>query len=243
MPHHHIHHCPPPPPLLHEKHINISKFRKIYCPIILFISFIFFICIAPFFSISISFVSIIYIGLLLLVAIEKPDDILNTLSVLDSIIFIAALFMISSALEHFGILNIALTSLLSFTGANKLLILLCILLSAFFISTFLSAGPAAATILPVCVQLNLLIGNNLVYAALALGILAGSSMLPWSATGGPIMLSDTSRYLNSHKVSNEKKTDINQIYNLKKYIAFSIPFSLIILSLSALFLTLYLAIF
>ena len=242
-PHHHIHHNPPTPPLLHDRHINISKIRKIYAPIILFLSFIFFICIAPFFSISISFISIIYIGLLLLIAIEKPDDILNTVSVLDSIVFIGSLFMISSALEHYGILNMALTTILSFTGDNKLLILLCILLTAFFISTFLSAGPAAATILPVCLQLNLLIGNNLVYAALALGILAGSSMLPWSATGGPIMLSETGRYLNSHNIPPEKKIEINQIYNLKKYISFSIPFSLIILGISALFLTLYLALF
>ncbi|MCR1949881.1 SLC13 family permease [Clostridium sp. DSM 100503] len=239
-PHHHSHHhSPPPPPILHERHTNISKFRKIYAPIFLFISFIFFICIAPFFSISIAFISIIYIGLLLLVAIEKPEDILNTVSVLDSIVFIAALFMISSALEHLGILNMALTTLLSFTGTNKLLILLCILFVAFFISTFLSAGPAAATILPVCMQLNLIIGNNLVYAALALGILAGSSMLPWSATGGPIMLSETGRYLNSYKIPIEKKIEINQIYNLKKYISFSIPFSLVILFFSALYLAVF----
>jgi len=243
-PHHdpsHPHHIFPP--LLHERHLDVAKIRKIYAPIILFISFIFFICIAPFFSVSISFVSIVYIGLLLFIAIEKPEDILNTVSILDSIVFIASLFMISSTLEHFGILNIAVTTLLSFTGTSKLLILLCILLSAFFIATFLSAGPAAATILPMCLQLNAIVGNNLVYAALALGILAGSSMLPWSATGGPIMLSETGRYLNSHNVSAEDKTKINKIYNLKKYVSFSIPFSLIILGVSALFLMLYLVIF
>ena len=195
-PPHHPNHIPPPtPPILHDRHINASKFKKIYCPIILFISFIIAICIAPFYSISISFISIIYIGLLLLITIDKPDN------------------------------------------------LLAVLFSAFIIATFLSAGPAAATLLPICLQLNPIVGSNLVYAALALGILAGSSMLPWSATGGPIMLSEVGRYQNDHIIESNYKVKINQVYNLKKYISFSIPFSLIILSISALFLISYVFIF
>lgn len=241
--HHHHHHTPPPPPILHDRHINASKFKKIYCPIILFISFILLICIAPFYSISISFISIIYIGLIILITIDKPENILNTVPVLDSLVFISTLFILSSVLEKSGILDNIVNYIILFTSDNKFLIIISILLSSFIIATFLSAGPAAATLLPICLQLNPLIGNNLVYAALALGILAGSSMLPWSATGGPIMLSEVGRYQNDHEIKPDYDIKINEIYNLKKYVSFSIPFSLIILSISALFLIAYIFIF
>ena len=243
-PPHHPNHIPPPtPPILHDRHINASKFKKIYCPIILFISFIIAICIAPFYSISISFISIIYIGLLLLITIDKPDNILNTVPVLDSLVFISTLFILSSVLEKSGVLDSIVKYIISFTSDNVFLILLAVLFSAFIIATFLSAGPAAATLLPICLQLNPIVGSNLVYAALALGILAGSSMLPWSATGGPIMLSEVGRYQNDHIIESNYKVKINQVCDLKKYTSLSIPFSLIILSISALFLISYVFIF
>ena len=181
--------------------------------------------------------------MLLLITIDKPDNILNTVPVLDSLVFISTLFILSSVLEKSGVLDSIVKYIISFTSDNVFLILLAVLFSAFIIATFLSAGPAAATLLPICLQLNPIVGSNLVYAALALGILAGSSMLPWSATGGPIMLSEVGRYQNDHIIESNYKVKINQVYNLKKYISFSIPFSLIILSISALFLISYVFIF
>lgn len=234
---------PPPPPFMGLKHLsNCPKWRKIVLPIIMFIFFIFFICIAPFFNISIAYISMFFIGTMLFITIEKPEDIINSLPVLDSLVFISALFMIAGVLENSGILGEIVVYFISFTGDSKILILLCIMISAFIIATFLSAGPAAATILPICLQLSPIVGDKLVYAALALGILAGSSMLPWSATGGPIMLSEVGRFLHHNKVSPEDAIEINEIYNFKHYILFSIPFSLIILLVSALFLTIYLLI-
>lgn len=237
---------PPPPPYEPAPHIQVqlkdSKIKNIYLPLIFFILFIISICIAPFFNISISYACILFIGLDIIFIVPNPEEILNSLSVIDSLVFISSLFMISGVLEHFGVLNLIVTYILSFTGTNKILILLCILLSAFIISTFLSAGPATATILPICVQLLPIVGTNFIFVALALGILSGSSMLPWSATGGPIMISEIDRYLNDYNVSGEEETKIKEIYNLKKYTAFSIPFSLIMLAFSALYLTLYIII-
>jgi len=232
---------PPPPPFMGLKHLSdCPKWRKITLPIIMFILFILSICIAPFLNISIAYISMFFIGAMLFITTEKPEDILNSLPVLDSLVFISALFMIAGVLESSGILEKAVIYLISFTGDSKILILLCIMLSAFIIATFLSAGPAAATILPICLQLSPIVGDKLVYAALALGILAGSSMLPWSATGGPIMLSEVSRFLHRNKVSQEDEMEINEIYNFKHYIAFSIPFSFIILLVGSIFLSIYL---
>lgn len=240
---HRLRNTPPPPPPLntppHLAQIKHTKYKKIYLPIILFILFILSICLAPFFNISIAFVGMFFIGITLFITIDRPEEILNSLPILDSLTFISALFMISGALEHYGILKVAVDYVLSFTGDNKILIVLAIMICAFIIATFLSAGPAAATILPMCLYLAPLVGNNIVYAALAFGILAGSSMLPWSATGGPVMLSEVDRFLHSNKVLPEDKVAINEIYNLKHYISFSIPFSLVILVVGGIFLILY----
>lgn len=142
-------------------------------------------------------------------------------------------------MEATGTLTIAIDYILSFTGTNSYLIVIIILISAFFIATFLSAGPAAATLLPICTDLSPLVGYKIIYASLALGILAGSSMLPWSATGGPILLAETSRFLKQGKITEDYKGEINSIFNLKKYISFSIPFSTIILFLSGIILCSY----
>ncbi|MBM7836745.1 SLC13 family permease [Clostridium sardiniense] len=237
---------PPPPPYEPAPHIKIqmkdSRFKNVYLPLILFAGLITGICIAPFFNISISYICIFFMGLTIIFVATNPEEILNSLSVNDSIIFISSLFMISGILEHFGILKIVVTYILSFTGDSKILILLCILFSAFIISTFLSAGPATATILPICVQLLPVVGSNFIFAALALGILAGSSMLPWSATGGPIMLSEVDRYLHHYNISNEEEVKIKEVYNLKNYILFSIPFALLMLICSALYLVIYISI-
>ena len=118
---------------------------------------------------------------------------------------------------------------------NAYLISLAILL-AFIISTFLSAGPAAATLLPICQSLYHAIPFKLIYAALALGILAGSSMLPWSATGGPILLSQANSFIKQHDyLSEEEKENIRKIYNLKSYVLYSVPFSLTMLAASAVY--------
>jgi Na+/H+ antiporter NhaD/arsenite permease-like protein len=218
------------------------KPSKAWVPFILFIFLILGICIAPFLNISIAYVSLFFGGLALVLNKTNPEDILNSVAVLDSIVFIIALFLIAGSMESSGVLTKVVNYMLTFTGENKFLIVLFIMIAAFVIATFLSAGPAAATVLPIAQQLSATVGDKLVYAALALGILAGSSMLPWSATGGPVMLGEVNRFLGKFKGSKSEVTALRQIFNLREYIKFSIPFSLIILLLSAIFLTLYLII-
>ena len=73
------------------------------------------------------------------------------------------------------------------------------------------------------------------------GILAGSSMLPWSATGGPILLGQVNEFIKKpHRCTEEEKKRIRKIYSLKEYAKFSIPFSLIILICSLIYLVIVL---
>lgn len=246
---------PPPPPLppvkhppngggshvleAHGKNPKKFEFAGLRVQMFLFIMFIVFVCIGPFINLSIAFVSMLFGAITLIFNRHTPEDLVNALPILDSLCFIVALFLVGSTLEYSGILKIAVDYILNFTGANKYLILLTIMLAAFVIATFLSAGPAAATLLPVCTQLSQIAGNRLVYAALALGILAGSSMLPWSATGGPVMLGEVNRFIKQSKISTEEREKIIKIFSLKHYLAFSIPFSLIMVILNCLILAFY----
>ncbi|MCY6354998.1 SLC13 family permease [Clostridium sp. ZS2-4] len=234
------------PPLsksINDELVHKLNWNKIKLPIIWFVLFILGICIGPFLDISIAYISMFFGALLLITNKNSPENIINSIPVLESLLFIMVLFFIGGILEYSGITSRIVEYIFLFTGENKYLMLISIMVSAFLIATFLSAGPAAATLLPICTDISPVIGNNLVYAALALGILAGSSMLPWSATGGPIMLGEVNRFLKKYQMEHEVREQIMEIFNLKSYLAFSIPFSFIILILSGVFLGIYLIVF
>lgn len=211
--------------------------KKIKFPIIIFILYILSVSIAPFVNISIAFTSLLFGGIALISDGRDPMDILNNLPIMDSLAFIIALFIMGGVLEYCGILTTVSNYVIGFTNQDPTLITLAVLLIAFTIATFLSAGPASATLIPICAALSPLVPGKLIYAALALGILAGSSMLPWSATGGPILLSQTNKFLKEVKVDKEDRARINKIYNLKQYIMFSVPFSILMLIVSAIYLS------
>lgn len=216
------------------------KWEEVKLPIIVFFIYTISVSIGPFIDISIAYISLVFGGIALLIDKSNPMDILNNLPIMDSLAFIIALFLIGGVLEYSGVLNSIAESVIYLTDQNSVLIILSVLVLAFIIATFLSAGPAAATLLPICLNLNHLVPFNLIYAALALGILAGSSMLPWSATGGPILLSQTNKFLKEVKnLEEEDRKSIERVYDLKSYLLFSIPFSLIILSLSGLYLVIF----
>lgn len=216
------------------------KWNKAIPAIIIFILFIASVSIGPFINISIAFFSLVFGSIGLLIHDRSPIDTINNLPILDSLCFIIALFLIGGVLEYTGILSIIAEYIISLTNENSYLIMLAVLFTAFIIATFLSAGPAAATLLPICVNLDSLVANNLVFAALALGILAGSSMLPWSATGGPVLFGEVNRFLSEVKVNEHHKERIMKVYDLKSYISFSVPFSFIMLICSTLYLIMYL---
>lgn len=213
-------------------------------PLILFVLYIIGVSIAPFFNISLAYISLIFGGLLLFADRKKAIDALNDLHIMDSISFFIALFIIAGVLQSSGILEMAAEYIMNYTNNNSYLIILSVLLLSFFIATFLSAGPATATLLPICAALTVFVPFNLIYAALALGILSGSSMFPWSATGGPILLSQTNEFLKMphlrEDIEESEKKRIRRINSVKEYICFSIPFALFMLIASAAYLCVYL---
>lgn len=232
-------------PFAKKPPVDWKKSRKF---LFLFLIYIVAISIGPFVNISIAYISLFFAGILLCLHRKDEMRILNELPILDSIVFFITLFLIGGVLQSSGILSTASEYIIGLSKNNVYFIELSILFVAFLTATFLSAGPAAATLLPICKVLDPLIPCKLVYAALALGILCGSSMLPWSATGGPIMLSQTREFIDKKlrgpearhiHFAPEKVEEIKKIFSLKSYLAFSIPFSFIMLLLSGIYLVSY----
>jgi len=204
------------------------KWKSLILPAMLFFLLILGLCIAPFFNVRISYPAILFGGLLLVIKGKRAMELLNDLNLTESFIFISALFLIAGALEASKSLDVIIQYLKASSVISPFISVIGILLSAFLMATFLSAGPACITLLPLCNELVQLEGK-IVYVALALGILAGSSMLPFSATGGPIMLNEVKRFLEGDEVDNEDTEEVEKIFILKNYAKFSIPFSLFIL--------------
>ncbi len=232
-------------PFAQKPDINWRKLGKF---LVLFVLYIIGISIGPFINISIAYISLFFGGILL--CMRKQDEmlILNALPIMDSLMFFITLFLIGSVLQCSGVLSSASEYLIGLAGDNMYFMTLVILGVAFLTSTFLSAGPAAATLLPVCKVLALVVPCKLIYAALSLGILAGSSMLPWSATGGPVMLSQTKDFLEKRihgprakKIGYdpEKVNEIQEIFLLKAYLKFSVPYAMAMLFASAVYLVVY----
>ena len=224
----------------------------------LFVLYIAMISAGPFINVSIAFISLFFGGILLFMDKRDPMNDLNELPIMDSIAFIIALFLIGGVLEYSGILKIITQYIIGVTGQNTYLLALAVLFMAFVFSTILSAGPAAATLLPVCKALEGSVPFKLIYAALALGILAGSGMLPWSATGGPVLFSQINKFLKSqsqpqpqpqpqyqiqHHLKYEETEHIREVFNLKSYLSFSVPFALFILAASAVYIVLFISCF
>lgn len=177
-------------------------FKRAVPVLIIFIVYVVLVSVAPFINLSIVYISLLFSGVLLLIDSRNPMDVLNELPILDSISFIITLFLIGGVLEAGGILKMAAEYIIGFTGQNTYLITLATLFIAFIISTFLSAGPAAAT-------------------------------------GGPVLFSQTNRFIRTHSLNEEDKKHISKIYSLKSYLAFSVTFSMLMLFLSAVYLVMY----
>ncbi|MDU5020912.1 MAG: SLC13 family permease, partial [Clostridiales bacterium] len=133
------------------------KWEEVKLPIIVFFIYTISVSIGPFIDISIAYISLVFGGIALLIDKSNPMDILNNLPIMDSLAFIIALFLIGGVLEYSGVLNSIAESVIYLTDQNSVLIILSVLVLAFIIATFLSAGPAAATLLPICLNLNHLV--------------------------------------------------------------------------------------
>ncbi len=121
-------------------------------------------------------------------ASKKGIDVKQTID-MKSVLTIASFLFLASVVSASGCLSTAAQYLQSAISDQKILLLVLMLMTS-VISGLFSAGPAAAAMMPVIVDLcntSFAVQTHWVAVAYAASICAGSSMFLWSATAGFIL--------------------------------------------------------
>ncbi|MFT7636448.1 MAG: Na+/H+ antiporter NhaD/arsenite permease-like protein [Candidatus Omnitrophota bacterium] len=124
-------------------------------------------------------------GGFLLLALNRKDiaDVIKQISFIDIIFFIALFILVGGAL-HSGLLEKVSGLLDGVAGANRYLYTVYLLWGVALVTAFLNAGPASVFFIPVVMQSPFASSSDIVWWALALGILVGSSATLTGATAG-----------------------------------------------------------
>lgn len=153
---------------------------------------------------------------------------------LGDVLFFLGLFVMVGGLKAAGVLEHISWLIADIGSDSQLLELLALMWIAWAITPFLNAGPATAFFIPVAQEINIWIPGDVVWWALSLGILAGSSAALTGATSGPIAVS----FLEKHRQSltkNNRKTGSQLKLDFKEYLNFGLPISLLFLGFSSLY--------
>lgn len=103
-----------------------------------------------------------------------------------STLFIACLFIFAGAIQSTGALNWLAHTVVALAGGDPFRLSAAIIVLAFVLTSFFSAGPTTAVLIPIAESLKASLPGHLVWWCLSLGVLAGSSTTLLSATAGPI---------------------------------------------------------
>lgn len=126
---------------------------------------------------------------------------------LKSVLTIASFLFFAQVISQTGILNILATYLQANIQDSKLLVMVIMIITSLVAGIF-SAGPAAAAMMPVIVNIcngSLVAQSDWIAVAYAAAICAGSSLFMWSATAGFIL----SGKVNEADIEDERKSKIS----------------------------------
>ena len=151
----------------------------------------------------------------------------------NDIFFFTGLFVVVGALEASGILNyIGMALEISALGQPWLLCLV-LMWSAAFLTAFLNAGPTAALFFPVVMGCALAPDHHIVWWALSLGIMAGSSATIFGATAGPVSVTLLEKFSADHRLDLPGGNTIT----FRQFAGTGVPLMLIFLSVSSVYIT------
>jgi Na+/H+ antiporter NhaD/arsenite permease-like protein len=181
----------------------------------------------PVFRIKIATIALA--GGFILLALQKGQamGILRRINIADIVFFIALFIIVGGAL-HSGLLREVSGFITSVSGGHRLVYLLMLMWSAALFTAFLNAGPATALFLPIIMHSHFAGTSDIVWWALSLGVLAGSSATITGATGGIV----TQTILEENKSFSAGKGD-KRLLTFKNYSSHAIPVAVIFLLISS----------
>lgn len=176
-------------------------------------------------------------GLILLVAGRFPKEELFTAINGGDILFFLGLFIMVGGLHAAGVLDGVTWFITTAGGGNSRVELVLLMVVAGVATLFLNAGPSTAFFIPVAGDMSAYIQGPVVWWALSLGVLAGSSAALTGATAGSVAVSFLEREVRRHPSMGallvpEKGLDAQEFLRL------GLPIMLIFLSLSSVYILL-----
>jgi len=175
--------------------------------------------------------TIVFAGGFILLAIENKyaKDILKQVGLTD-IVFFLALFILVGGAIHSGLLNYFAHSMEVVSAGNKLLYLIVMMWVVAFFTMFLNAGPSTAFFMPIILQSQFAAFSDIVWWALSLGVLAGSSATLTGATAGIV-----TQTLLEEKGATWGKSALSSRFTFKTYSKTGIPIALMFLIISTIY--------
>lgn len=170
-------------------------------------------------------------GGFILLALENKSakEILKKVSFTDVLFFISLFIIVGGAL-YSGLLKSISDIIISLTLGNKMLYLILLMWIAAFFTAFLNAGPATVFFIPIVMHSPFAGFSDIVWWALSLGVLAGSSATITGATAGVVTQTILDEY-NSLGLNGKDKF----LITFRSYSQKGIPIALMFLMISSIY--------
>lgn len=127
-------------------------------------------------------------GLVLFLLSGLDRDALISRLNLKDIVFFTGLFILVGGLEASGVLDNITTLIQLLSFGKPWLSCLVLMWTAAMVTAFLSAGPTTALFTPIVFGVGMMLPHHIIWWALSLGVLSGSSATIVGATAGPVAL-------------------------------------------------------
>lgn len=166
-----------------------------------------------------------------LLAIEKEHarEVLKKISFTDVIFFIALFIIVGGAL-HSGLLEMTANAISYLSMGSKFFYLVILMCFVAFVTAFLNAGPSTVFFIPVVMHAPFAAYSDIIWWALSLGVLAGSSATITGATAGIV----TQTILEEQHIS-DLGADENVRLTFRNYSKHGIPVALMFLVISSIY--------
>jgi len=151
----------------------------------------------------------------------------------NDILFFIGLFIVVGGLEASGLLQYISEVITLFSFGKTWLQCLVLMWSAAFLTAFLNAGPTTALFFPIVLGFSLSPPHHIIWWALSLGVLAGSSATICGATAGPVAATLVEKFIPQYRRSLSSENTITY----GQFAKMGVPVMLLFLSVSSVYIT------
>jgi Na+/H+ antiporter NhaD/arsenite permease-like protein len=151
----------------------------------------------------------------------------------NDILFFIGLFMMVGGLEASGLLLYISKGITTLAFGKPWLLCLILMWSAALLTAFLNAGPTTALFFPIVLGFGLMPPQHIIWWALSLGVLAGSSATIFGATAGPVSATLVENYSSQYGLSLSGGNTLT----FGQFAKIGVPVMLLFLSVSSVYVT------